>query len=239
MPETQDGSQTPVIALLMKLVELDEQQAREIREQNDLAKRRTETTTNLADFSSKTAANAELQTGMARERTALTREQTRLSTRSTELANIRTELAHERTAHADERTRLATQRTEMARHRTSMSEARTKLAALRNKLAEDRTDKALTRTRLSLQRTELAKGRTSLALIRTGLAFLTLGVTFFRAFGLSWWSLFDSGLVVFSSLMVYFGTRGYYRSRSVERKLVAVLAEDPATPALLDAGSGA
>ncbi len=84
----------------------------------------------------------------------------------------------------------------------------------------------MTRTRLSLQRTELAKGRTSLALVRTGLAFLTAGVTFFRYFGVSMWTLFDLGMVLFSALMVYFGIVGYRRSKSVERRLVELLDRD-------------
>jgi uncharacterized membrane protein YidH (DUF202 family) len=215
-----------VVGLLERLTELEEKQVTATLEQNELAKQRTDTTSNLALYASKTSENAEKQTGLAQERTALTREQTRLSTRSTELANLRTELAQERSFQAEERTRLATQRTDMARQRNSLSERRTTLAELRNRLAEERTAIAVTRTRLSLQRTELAKGRTSLALIRTGLAFLTAGITLFRYFGVSMWTLFDLGLVIFSALMVYFGTVGYRRSKAVEQRLIDLLVHD-------------
>ena len=96
-----------VVTLLTKLTQLEEKQSAAAVEQSDLARQRTETTSNLALYSLKTAENAEKQTGLAQERTALTREQTRLSTRSSELANIRTELAQERSFLAEDRTRLA------------------------------------------------------------------------------------------------------------------------------------
>jgi len=231
MPESHNGggnghTSDAVVGLLEKLTELEEKQVTAALEQNDLARQRTDTTSNLALYASKTSDNAETQTGLAQERTALTREQTRLSTRSTELANLRTELAQERTFQAEERSRLASQRTDMARQRTSLSERRTTLADLRNRLAEERTSIAVTRTRLSLQRTELAKGRTSLALIRIGLAFLTAGVTLFRYFGVSMWTFFDLGLILFSMIMVYFGTAGYRRSKAVEQKLIDLLVRD-------------
>lgn len=227
------------VALLTKLTQLEEKHVVAIQEQNDLAKQRTETTSNLALYSFKMAENAEKQTGLAQERTALTREQTRLSTRSTELANIRSELAQERTLQAEERSRLATQRTEMARQRTSLSESRTKLAERRNDLARERTVIATTRTRLSLQRTELARERTSLALIRTGLAFMTLGVGFIRYFGVSVWSLFDFALLLFSVLVVYFGAKGYLHTRAREKRLVESLTHDPGIPGLLWPGTPA
>jgi uncharacterized membrane protein YidH (DUF202 family) len=230
-------SSDTVVGLLTKLTELEEKQVAAAIEQSSLAKQRTDTTSNLALYASKTSDNAEKQTGMAQERTSLTREQTRLSTRSAELANLRTELAQERTFQAEERTRLATQRTDMARQRTSLSERRTTLADLRNRLAEDRTAFAVARTRLSLQRTELARGRTSLALIRTGLAFLTAGITLFRYFGVSMWTLFDLGLVAFSTLMVYFGLIGYRRAKAVEEKLGVLLTADGGTLASVLGGA--
>ncbi len=231
MSESHNGgdnghSSDTVVGLLAKLTELGEKQVVATLEQNDLARQRTDTTSNLALYASKTSDNAEKQTGMALERTALTREQTRLSTRSTELANLRTELAQERTIQTEERTRLATQRTDMAGRRTSLSERRTNLAQLRNRLAGERTVFAVTRTRLSFQRTELARGRTSLAMIRTGLAFLTAGITLFRYFGISMWTFFDLGLVLFSAVMVYFGVAGYRHSKAVDQKLGGLLAND-------------
>ena len=124
MPQlhSEDPAATPpagLRAMLGRLAQLGETQASALLEQNDLARQRTQTTSNLVVFSSKTAENAEKQTGLATERTALTREQTRLSTRSTELATIRTELARERNSLAEENSRLATQRTDtqMARRR--------------------------------------------------------------------------------------------------------------------------
>jgi len=215
-----------VVGLLTRLTELEERQVAAMIEQSDLAKQRTDTTSNLALYASKTSENADKQTAMALERTSLTREQTHLSTRSTELANLRTELAQERSLEAEERTRLATQRTDMARQRTSLSEGRTKLAEVRNHLAEERTVFAVATTRLSFQRTELARGRTYLALIRTGLAFLTAGITLFRYFGVSVWTLFDLGLVSFSMLMVYFGISGYRRSKAVEQRFGELLDRD-------------
>jgi uncharacterized membrane protein YidH (DUF202 family) len=234
--DTNGHNSGDVVTLLTKLTELEEKQAAAMLEQNDLAKRRTETTSSLALYSATTAENAEKQTGLAQERTALTREQTRLSTRSAELANIRTDLAQDRTFQAQERSRLATQRTEMARLRTSLSEWRTRLAEGRTDLAHERTIRAVTRTRFSLQRTELAKGRTSLALIRTGLAFLTLGITFFRYFGISMWTFFDAALVLFSTLMIYYGAVGYHRSKVTENRLIQALARDAGTADLLAAG---
>ena len=231
MPDSRNGGEnghalSEVVGLLTRLAELEERQVTAAVEQSDLAKRRTDTTSNLALYASKTSENAETQTSLALERTSLTREQTHLSTRSAELANLRTELAQERTLAAEERTRLATQRTDMAHQRTSLSEARTRLAELRNHLAEDRTDFAVARTRLSYQRTELARGRTYLALIRTGLAFLTAGITLFRYFGVSVWTLFDLGLVTFSMLMVYFGVTGYRRSKLAEWRFGKLLDRD-------------
>jgi uncharacterized membrane protein YidH (DUF202 family) len=215
-----------VVTLLQRVTELEEQQNAALQEQNDLARKRTQTTSHLAAYSLKTAEHAEQQTSMARERTALTREQTRLSTRSAELANVRTELSQERTSLAEERSRLSMQRTEMARRRTAYAEWRTRLSEQRTNLANQRTFDAVTRTRLSLQRTELARGRTFLALIRTGLAFLTLGVTFFRYFGISAWTSFDVALVLSSSVMIYFGLRGYRRSRKAEGELTRLLEGD-------------
>jgi uncharacterized membrane protein YidH (DUF202 family) len=215
-----------VVTLLARVTELEEQQNAALQEQNDLARKRTQTTSHLAAYSQKTAEHAEQQTLLARERTALTREQTRLSSRSAELANVRTELSQERTAQAEERSRLSMQRTEMARRRTAYAEWRTRLSEQRTNLAHQRTFDAVTRTRLSLQRTELARGRTFLALIRTGLAFLTLGVSFFRYFGFSAWTAFDGALVVFSSVMVYFGVRGYYRAKKAEDVLANLLSGD-------------
>jgi uncharacterized membrane protein YidH (DUF202 family) len=212
-----------VVTLLARVTELEEQQNAALQEQNELARKRTQTTSHLAAYSLKTAEHAEQQTLLARERTALTREQTRLSSRSAELASVRTELSQERTAQAEERSRLSMQRTEMARRRTAYAEWRTRLSEQRTNMAHRRTFDAVTRTRLSLQRTELARGRTFLALTRTGLAFLTLGVTFFRYFGLSAWTAFDLALVAFSSVMVYFGVRGYYRAKKAENALTNLL----------------
>ena len=48
-----------------------------------------------------------------------------------------------------------------------------------------------------------------------------------RYFGLSAWSFFDGGLVVFSTLLVYFGAKSYRRSSLVEKALVNVIARDP------------
>ena len=126
----------------------------------------------------------------------------------------------------------------MAHGRTSLAAQRNKLAEQRTDLAGERTTRAFTRTRLSPQRTALAKARTALALIRTGLAFLAIGLTLFRIFGITMWSFFDAGLIIFSSLMVYFGTRGYRRSRAMEDRLMEALASDRGTAGLLEADGG-
>jgi len=223
---------------------------------NELLQHTNQTGDRLLSFTSTTAGHTERQTAMAQERTALTREQTRLSTRSTELANIRTELARESTTLAGQRTDLGVARTEMARRRTSLAEGRTGLAQKRTNLAEDRTGyslrrtdlaekrndlatlrtvRARTRTHLSLQRSELARERTYLAFVRTGLALLTFGIVMFRYFGVSWWSLFDLGLVVASLVFVTGGIRGYVRSHRRVRTLDTLLATDAG---LRDLGAG-
>jgi len=234
--------------LLARGIDYEEKQVGLIEEQNELARRRTDTTSNLLQFSSATAKHTEDQTAMALERTSLTRVQTKLSTRSTELAHIRTDLARESTAMAEQRTELALNRTELARQRTKLADTRTALARSRTELAEqrntlsqrrtdlaqqrndlagNRTIRALTRTRLSLQRTELARGRTFLAMIRTGLAFLAIGLTLFRYFGISRWSAFDGALVLLSVILVVYGTKGYRRSHLTDRRIGNLLAQDP------------
>jgi uncharacterized membrane protein YidH (DUF202 family) len=145
----------------------EREQVRLLHEEVDLARKRTENTSNILPFLSDTSVHTEKQTSMAQERTALTREQTRLSTRSTEMANIRTDLARERSALAEQRTDLAVNRTEMARRRTSLAEGRTKLAQTRTDLAQSRSDMAHERTTLSAKRTDLAVRRTDLADERT------------------------------------------------------------------------
>ncbi len=228
--------------MLTRLAQLGESQTTALLEQNRLARDRTQTTSNLALYASKTSENAETQTGLAAERTALTREQTRLSTRSTELAQIRTEMARERTEQAEERTRLAVQRTDMAQRRVMLAEERTHLAERRNALALDRTTMAgtrtelahqrtataVTRTRLSMQRTELARERTALALIRTGLALFTLGVTFLRYFGVSRWTIFDAALILLSFAALSWGGTIYRRALSSERSLQSLISSDRA-----------
>ncbi len=159
-----------IVALLAEVERLEQTQTTAIVEQSLLARARTETTSNLAAYSLKTAENAEKQTGLALERTALTREQTRLSTRSSELANIRTELAQERTAQAEERSRLAARRTEMAFRRTALADFRSKLAEQRTQLAQNRTTLSHTRTDLAEQRNRLAEQRTALSHERSTLA---------------------------------------------------------------------
>jgi len=75
-----------------------------LKEQNELAQQRTQTTSNLLQNSSAATKLTQDQTEMARERTTLTRAQTRLSGRSTELAIIRTDLSRERSTLAEQRT---------------------------------------------------------------------------------------------------------------------------------------
>ncbi len=193
---------------------------------NEIGREANETAGRLLTFTSATSRHTEEQTAMAQERTALTREQTRLTTRSTELANIRTDLARERTSLAGQRTDLSVVRTDMARRRTALSDDRTELARSRTDLSRQRTLRAVTRTRLSRQRNDLALQRTELALIRTGLALFTLGVALVRYFGLSWWSLFDVGLLVSGVAFVAGGLTGYVRARSRIRRMDALLGAD-------------
>ncbi len=225
LEQTQQNGQSPVIQLLTKISNLEQQQAAELQKQGEMARQRTDTTSNLAAYSFQTAENAEKQTGFAQERTALTREQTRLSTRTTELSSVRTELAQERTRFSEDRTRLAVHRTEMARRRTAHAEWRTSLAERRSELAHERTVQAVTRTRFSMQRTTLAKGRTCLAMIRTGLALLTAALVFMRYFGFSLWTIFDVALLTCSLGFLYFGALGYRRTRDLEKKMAVLLGE--------------
>ncbi|HVC89559.1 MAG TPA: hypothetical protein VND66_02950 [Acidobacteriaceae bacterium] len=225
LEETQQNGRPAVIQLLTEISHLEQQQAAELQKQGELARQRTDTTSNLVAYSSQTAENAEKQTGFAQERTALTREQTRLSTRTTELASVRTELAQERTRFAEDRTRLAVHRTEMARRRTAHAEWRTRLAERRTGLARERTVHTITRTRFAMQRTTLAKGRTCLAMIRTGLALLTAALVFMRYFGFSPWTIFDVALLSCSLGFLYFGAMGYHRTRNLEKEMAVLLTE--------------
>lgn len=201
---------------------------------HDLEKKNTETSAGMLESAIITNELAGQRTDMAKERTALVRQQTKLSTRSTELATIRTQLGRERTSLANQRTDLAVLRTDMSRSRTRLAGERTKMAAKRTELSMGRTSMAETRTILSTQRTELAKGRTYLAFIRTGLAFLTLSITLFRLFGLSWWSLFDGGLVAVSLFMIAIGLAGYRRSARAEKTLGLMAAQQTYYPGKLD-----
>lgn len=189
------------------------------RDIRDLERKRTDTTGDLLHYAAGTSTLTERQTAMAQERTDLTREQTRLSTRSTEMAQIRTDLARERTSLSGQRTDLAVIRSDMARARTNLANQRTDMAQARTHLAQRRTTFSQTRTTLARVRNELARARTHLALIRTGLALLALGVALFRLFGLSWWSLFDAGLVLGSLLIAAIGSRGYLRANTRIRGL--------------------
>jgi len=83
------------------------------------------------------------------------------------------------------------------------------MATKRTQLSKERTDMAIVRTLLSTTRTSLAKGRTYLAVARTGLAFLAVGIALFRLFGISWWTLFDISLAIFSLWMTFVGLKGY------------------------------
>ncbi len=220
-------SLTRIESFLDRSAGSEEEQARMLGEQSQLARVRTETTSKLLPYLSTTALNTEKQTALAQERTALTREQTHLSTRSTELSAVRTDLGRERTSLAEQRTDLAVQRTDMSSRRTSLAEGQSRLAQKRNELAEFRNVLSRTRNRLSLQRTEQSRERTYLSLVRTGLALLTVGISLFRYFGLSPWSLFDLGLVIISLFVIFFGVRGYRRAKNSERRLDDALAEDP------------
>jgi uncharacterized membrane protein YidH (DUF202 family) len=198
------------------ILEEDTEIDRSIR---DLEKKRTDTTSGLLEYTAVTNTLAGHRTDMAKERTALVREQTRLSTKSTELSTIRTELSRERSSLAGQRTDLAVLRTDFSRSRTSLADQRTKMAGDRTRFSEKRTVLAGTRTVFSNMRTALARGRTYLALIRTGLAFLTLSITFFRLFGLSWWSVFDGALGLGSLVMTVIGLTGYWHSVRALRAL--------------------
>lgn len=222
--------------LLARTVDLEQVESGLEEELAALARRRTESTTELVSFASSDNQYSRQRTDMAAERTALTREQTRLSTRSTELGNLRTELSRERTGLAGQRTDLSVRRTDMARARTNLagqrtllSRQRTDLAAERNRLAEGRTRFASRRTHLSSLRTELAWGRTYLAFIRTGLAFLALGISLFRYFGLNWWTVFDGGLALASLIVIAWAGRGYYSAHIRMKRLSALLraSEEP------------
>ena len=57
-------------------------------------------------------------------------------------------------------------------------------------------------------------------------ALLTFGIVMFRYFGVSWWSLFDLGLVVASIVFVTGGFRSYLRSHRRVRALDTLLACD-------------
>ena len=192
----------------------------------DLEKKRTETTSNLLEYTAVTNTLAEERTGMAKERTALVREQTRLSTRSTELSGIRTELSRERSSFAGQRTDLSVLRTDLSRSRTGLAEQRNRMANTRTLYSEKRNNLAHIRTIFSNMRTSLARGRTDLALIRTGLAFLSLSVAFFRMFGISWWSVFDGALGVGSLVMTFVGLIGYFHSSRVVKSLEGLLPAD-------------
>jgi hypothetical protein len=101
--------------LLARSVEAQEEDTEIEKAIRDLEKQRTETTSNLLEYTGVTNKLAEERTGMAKERTALVREQTRLSTKSTELSGIRTEMSRERTSLAGQRTDLAVLRTDLSR----------------------------------------------------------------------------------------------------------------------------
>jgi uncharacterized membrane protein YidH (DUF202 family) len=221
---------TAIRSLLDRAVELQETGTELERGIHDLEQQRTVTSTGLLEYAATSDTYNRHQTEMAQERTDLTREQTRLSTRSTELATIRTDLSRERSSLAGQRTDLSVLRTDMARgrtnlagQRTEMAQTRTGLSEKRTELAEGRTKLAGSRTVLSRMRTELARGRTYLALTRTGLAFLTLGIGLFRFFGVSWWSLFDGGLVLASAVITAVGLRGYLRATRATEGLEANL----------------
>lgn len=185
----------------------------------NLEKRSSETTTGLLEQASTDADLAQQRTGLAQESTSLVRAQTRLSARSTELAEIRTDFARERSNLASERTSLAALRSELARVRTGLAQQRVRMAEARTNLAEKRTAFSLTVTVYSKVRTELARGRTYLALIRTGLAFVTLAVFLFREFGVSWWTAFDAGMGIASTVGLVVGLIGYIRTRRVIKHL--------------------
>lgn len=179
----------------------------------------TETALDLLEHAVLTNTLTGKKIDMAQERTALVREQTRLSTKSTELSVVRTDMSHERTDLAGQRTNLAVSRTDLSRGRTNLADQRTKMAENRTKFSGKRTALAGTRTILSNMRTALAQGRTNLALIRTGLAFFSLSIAFFRMFGISWWSIFDGSLALFSIVMSIMGIRGYLQSTHVIKAL--------------------
>ena len=185
----------------------------------ELEEKAAETTSDLLKHTVLTNTLAGERTEMAKERTALVREQTRLSTKSTELSVVRTDMSHERTDLSGQRTNLAVSRTDFSRGRTSLADQRTKMAENRTQFSEKRTVLAGTRTVFSNMRTALAQGRTNLALIRTGLAFFSLSIAFFRMFGISWWSVFDGTLALFSIVMTVMGISGYLRSTHAMKTL--------------------
>lgn len=199
-------------ALLSQTVDIQRMDSEVNSSIHDLEKKQTESASDLLEHTLVTNTLATHRTDMAKERTALVREQTRLSTKSTELSDIRTQMSHERTVLAGQRTNLAVLRTDFSRSRTNLAEQRNRLATTRTQFSETRTVYAGTRTIFSNMRTALAQGRTNLALIRTGLAFLTLSIALFRIFGISWWSIFDGALGVFSLAMTAAGLVGYKRA---------------------------
>jgi uncharacterized membrane protein YidH (DUF202 family) len=199
-------------ALLMQTVDIQHEDSEIGRSIHDLEKKQTESASDLLKHAAVTNTLATHRTDMAKERTALVREQTRLSTKSTELSDIRTQMSHERTVLAGQRTNLSVLRTDFSRSRSGLAEQRNRMAVTRTQFSEKRTEYAGTRTVFSNMRTALAQGRTNLALIRTGLAFLTLSIALFRMFGISYWSIFDGFLAVFSLAMTGAGLVGYKRA---------------------------
>jgi uncharacterized membrane protein YidH (DUF202 family) len=215
-------------AVLIQTVDIQQTDTDISRSIYDLETKQTEASTDLIKHAAVTNTLATHRTDMAKERTSLVREQTRLSTKSTELSDIRTQMSHERTALAGQRTNLAVLRTDFSRSRTGLAEQRNKMADIRTRFSENRTEFAETRTVLSNTRTALAQGRTNLALIRTGLAFLTLSIALFRIFGLSWWSIFDGALGVFSLAMTAAGLVGYKRANHRVNVLLLKVPEEEA-----------
>lgn len=195
---------------------------------NDLEEQGFETNRSLLQHATNDTALSEQRTGLAEERTSLVRAQTSLSTRSSELAEIRTDMSRERGNLAIERTDLSVVRTELARGRTNLAQQRVHMAEERTQLADKRTMMSITTTVYSKIRSELARGRTNLALIRTGLAFITLSIFLLRTFSISWWSIFDITLLVFSVIATIVGIAGYIRATRKTRYLDTIASESEA-----------
>lgn len=216
-------------ALLVQSLEVQREGADIEKSNNDLGRKRTQTTADMLDHSELTNSLAVQRTDMAKERTDLVREQTRLSSKSTELAVIRTDLSRDRSGMAGQRTDLAAVRTDFSRARSGLAEQRNKMANTRTQYSVRRTSLAVSRTILSNTRTYLAQGRTNLALIRTGLAFFSIAIAFFRMFGLSWWSVFDGALALGSLGMTGAGIVGYRRATRAVKSLQQQTAQEETT----------